>query len=63
VLRPARDNDRWGYLRIVGEGRKLGVTVSATSVRTVLRRHRICPAPRRGGRSYDRVTAASSVGM
>jgi hypothetical protein len=40
VLRLARDNARWGYLRIVGECRKLGVSVSATSVRTILRRHR-----------------------
>jgi putative transposase len=35
----ARENPRWGYLRIVGEARKLGVVVSATSVRTILRRH------------------------
>jgi putative transposase len=49
VLRMARDNARWGYLRIAGECRKLGVTVSATSVRTILRRHRLGPAPRRGG--------------
>jgi putative transposase len=48
VLRLARDNPRWGYLRIVGECRKLGVRVSATSVRTILRRHRLGPAPRRG---------------
>ncbi len=30
VLRLARENPRWGYLRIVGECRKLGATVSAT---------------------------------
>ncbi len=34
VLRLARENPRWGYLRVVGECRKLGVSVSATSVRT-----------------------------
>jgi len=44
VLRMARDNARWGYLSIAGECRKLGVTVSATSVRTILRR----PWPRPG---------------
>src|SRR5947207_2672338 len=38
VLRLARENPRWGYLRIVGECRKLGIRVSATSVRTILRR-------------------------
>jgi hypothetical protein len=46
VLRLARENPRWGYLRIVGECKKLGVTVSVTSVRNVLRRHRLRPAPR-----------------
>lgn len=52
VVRLARENPRWGYLRIVGECRKLGVRVSATSVRTILRRHRLGPAPRRGGPSW-----------
>ena len=49
ILRLARENSRWGYLRIVGECRKLGVTVSATTVRNVLRRHRLRPAPRTSG--------------
>jgi hypothetical protein len=49
VLRLARENPRWGYLRIVDECRKLGGRVSATSVRTILRRHRVGPAPRGGG--------------
>src|SRR5439155_8962345 len=53
VVRMARENPRWGYLRIVGECRKLGVRVSATSVRRILRRHRLGPAPRRGGPSWS----------
>jgi hypothetical protein len=41
-----------GIPRIVAECRKLGITVSATSVRTILRAHRLGPAPRRSGPSW-----------
>ena len=33
ILRLARENSHWGYARIVGELRKLGIAVSATLVR------------------------------
>jgi hypothetical protein len=36
TLRLARENRSWGYLRVVGELRKLGIAVSATSVRNIL---------------------------
>jgi putative transposase len=52
VVRMARENPRLGYLRIVGECRKLGIRVSATSVRRILRRHHLGPAPRRSGPSW-----------
>jgi len=61
VLRLARDNARWGYLRIAGECRKLGVRVSATSVRTILRRHRLGPAPRRGGPTWTQFLRAQAA--
>jgi hypothetical protein len=35
------------HLPIVGECRNVGVRISATSVRTILRRHHLGPAPRR----------------
>jgi hypothetical protein len=63
VLRLARENPRWGYLRVVGECRKLGVRVSATSVRTILRRHQLDPAPRRGGPSWTQFLRAQAQGI
>jgi transposase len=62
ILRLARENPRWGYLRIVGECAKLGVTVSATSVRNVLRRHRLKPAPRRSGPTWVQFLRAQAAG-
>jgi transposase InsO family protein len=62
VLRLARENPRWGYRRIVGELMKLGVVVSATSVRNVLRRHRLKPAPRRSGPTWTEFLRAQAAG-
>jgi putative transposase len=52
VVRLARENPAWGYRRIVGELRKLGICVSATSVRTILLRHGLPPSPRRDELSW-----------
>jgi len=52
VLRLARENPAWGYRRIVGELRSLGISVSATSVRTILLRHGLPPAPQRDELSW-----------
>jgi putative transposase len=59
----AQENPRWGYLRIGGECRTLGVQVSATSVRRILRRHRLGPAPRRSGPSWTALLRAQAAGM
>ncbi len=48
IIRLGRENRSWGCVRIQGELRKLGVWVSATSVRRVLRRAGLGPAPRGG---------------
>jgi transposase InsO family protein len=63
VLRQARENPRWGYKRIVGECDKLGVGVSATSVRTILRRRRLGPAPRRSGPSWVQFLRTQASGV
>ena len=47
IVRLAKQNPRWGYQRIKGELLRLGVRVSATAIRTTLRRHGLDPAPRR----------------
>jgi putative transposase len=46
IVRLATENPRWGYQRIQGELLRLRVQVSATAIRTTLRRHGLDPAPR-----------------
>jgi putative transposase len=53
ICRMGRENPRWGYLRIKGECRKLGVSVAATTVKKVLRAAGLEPAPRRDGPSWS----------
>ncbi len=52
ILKLATENSRWGYRRIQGELLKLGHQCSYLTVRRVLRRHGVQPAPRRGERSW-----------
>jgi putative transposase len=63
VLRFARENPRWGCVRIQGELRKLGIPVGATTIRSVLRRSGLGPAPRRGGPSWAEFLRAQAHGM
>jgi len=60
ILRIARENPRWGYLRILGELKGLGVAVSATTVRNVLRSALLGPAGGRPGPSWRQFLQAQA---
>lgn len=63
VLRLARENPKWGCVRIQGELRKLGVRVGATTIRSLLRRSGFGPAPRRGGPSWAEFLRVQAKGI
>jgi len=52
IVRLAKENPGWGYDKIQGELLKLGHNLSATSVGSVLKRHRITPALERSKGSW-----------
>jgi putative transposase len=64
VLRLARENPRWGYQRVAGELLKLGLSISASTVRRLLAKAGLEPAPRRlhlSWRAFLRQQAASML--
>jgi putative transposase len=63
IVRLSKENPRWGYLRIVGELKKIGVSVSKGSVANVLRRHGLPPAPRRAGPTWAEFLRAQAKGV
>src|SRR5450759_1031776 len=63
IIRLARENPRWGCVRIGGELAKLGIAVSVTTIRTLLRTARLSPAPRRTGPSWTEFLRAQAQGI
>jgi hypothetical protein len=63
IVRLARENPSWGYRRIVGELKGLGITMSATSVRKALLEEGLEPAPERSHSSWRVFLRAQAASM
>src|SRR5215471_7793224 len=60
IVRLARENRRWGVVRVQGELRRLGYRVAASTIRKILRGHRAPPPAHRyeSWRAFLRAHAA-----
>ena len=63
ILRLARENPTWGYVRIRGELLKVGRPVAASTIQRLLRRHRVPPALGRAGLSWPAFLRAHAPGL
>jgi putative transposase len=63
IVRLGRENPRWGYQRIRGELMKLEFRISATTIRTILLRHGLDPAPRRAGPTWTEFLRSQAAGI
>lgn len=63
IVRLGRENPRWGYQRIRGELLKLEIRISATTVRTILLRAGLDPAPRRAGPTWTEFLRSQASGI
>jgi hypothetical protein len=60
---PGQGEPRWGYQRIQGELQHLGIRVSATAIRTTLRRYGLSPAPRRMATTWRAFLRQQAAGI
>jgi transposase InsO family protein len=63
IIRLGRENPRWGCVGIQGELRKLGIWVGSITVRRILRRASLGPAPRRSGPTWTEFLRAQGRGV
>ena len=63
ILQMGKENPRWGCIRIRGELAKLGIRVSATKIRTLLRANGLEPAPRRDGPTWREFLRSQAQGI
>jgi hypothetical protein len=63
VLRPARENPRWGCRRIQGELVRLGHRIGTTTVWQILTAGGIDPPPRRSGPTWREFLTAQAEGV
>jgi len=63
ILRLARMNPTWGYRRIHGELARLGITIAASTVWTILKNAGIDPAPSRSSASWTTFLRSQAAGI
>jgi putative transposase len=63
IVRFARENPTWGYRRIHGELARLGITIAASTVWTILKAAGIDPAPNRASESWTTFLRAQAAGI
>jgi putative transposase len=63
ILRMARENS-WGYSRIEGELRKLGIrSVTKSTIRNILKADGLDPGPKRGEGTWDQFVKQHAAGL
>jgi putative transposase len=63
IIRLARENPTWGYRRIHGELARLGITIAASTVWSILKTAGINPAPNRASESWTTFLRAQAAGI
>jgi putative transposase len=63
IIRVARENPTWGYRRIHGEIARVGITIAASTVWTILKTAGFDPAPGRSSESWTTFLRSQAAGI